>query len=221
VPNAIRGADDFIGGAADALYFAFGGPKVREADATVGGIRVLAIPESAENLTASRKLFSLRLPHAGRADPAVRRGDAADAGLHLRLHAVHQRQDQGRRRLQDDRHPGEQQGRPRGGRATPAGVLRGGAPQEVQHAVSRWRTEVFRRSQHAGRGDQVGLWSGKRFDTSHTGAGEGKRTLVCVNTPDRLSNIFFVRNIWGQLSIALSPYRPHNIFNVLVVWQRV
>jgi uncharacterized protein len=57
VPNAIRGADDFIGGAADALYFAFGGPKVREADATVGGIRMLAIPESVENLTASRKLF--------------------------------------------------------------------------------------------------------------------------------------------------------------------
>src|SRR5262249_11527900 len=49
VPNAIRGADDFIAGSADALYFAFGGPKVREADATVGGIRVLAIPDSAEN----------------------------------------------------------------------------------------------------------------------------------------------------------------------------
>jgi TRAP-type uncharacterized transport system substrate-binding protein len=57
VPNAIRGADDFIAGAADALYFAFGGPKVREADATVGGIRMLAIPDSAENLAASRKLF--------------------------------------------------------------------------------------------------------------------------------------------------------------------
>jgi TRAP transporter TAXI family solute receptor len=57
VPNVTRGADDFIAGAADALYFAFGGPKVREADATVGGIRVLAIPESPENLAASRKLF--------------------------------------------------------------------------------------------------------------------------------------------------------------------
>src|SRR5262245_22801487 len=57
VPNAIRGADDFIAGTADALYFAFGGPKVREADATVGGIRVLAIPDSPENLAASRKLF--------------------------------------------------------------------------------------------------------------------------------------------------------------------
>jgi uncharacterized protein len=57
VPNVIRGADDFIGGAADTLYFAFGAPKVREADASVGGIRVLAIPDSPENLAASRKLF--------------------------------------------------------------------------------------------------------------------------------------------------------------------
>ena len=41
VPNVIRSADDFISGAADMFYFAFGAPKVREVDATVGGIRVL------------------------------------------------------------------------------------------------------------------------------------------------------------------------------------
>jgi len=41
VPNVVRSADDFIGGAADMFYFAFGAPKVREVDATVGGIRVL------------------------------------------------------------------------------------------------------------------------------------------------------------------------------------
>jgi len=58
VPNVIRGADDFIGGAADTLYFAFGAPKLREADATVGGIRMLAIPDSPESLAASRKLFA-------------------------------------------------------------------------------------------------------------------------------------------------------------------
>jgi uncharacterized protein len=57
VPNVIRGADDFIGGAADTLYFAFGAPKVREADATVGGIRMLAIPDSPESLAESRKRF--------------------------------------------------------------------------------------------------------------------------------------------------------------------
>ena len=34
VPNVIRSADDFASGAADAFYFAFGAPKVREVDAT-------------------------------------------------------------------------------------------------------------------------------------------------------------------------------------------
>jgi uncharacterized protein len=57
VPNVIRGADDFISGAVDALYFAFGAPKVREADASVGGIRALDASASPEHLAASRKLF--------------------------------------------------------------------------------------------------------------------------------------------------------------------
>jgi TRAP transporter TAXI family solute receptor len=46
VPNVVRGADDFTSGAADMFFFAFGAPKVREVDATVGGIRVLEIPDS-------------------------------------------------------------------------------------------------------------------------------------------------------------------------------
>ena len=32
VPNIVRGADDFIAGAADAFFFAFGAPKVREVE---------------------------------------------------------------------------------------------------------------------------------------------------------------------------------------------
>ena len=55
VPNVIRGADDFVAGAADTFYFAFGAPKVREVDATVGGIRVLEIPDS--GMAAARKIF--------------------------------------------------------------------------------------------------------------------------------------------------------------------
>jgi hypothetical protein len=43
VPNVIRSADDFASGAADAFYFAFGAPKVREVDVTVGGIRMTEI----------------------------------------------------------------------------------------------------------------------------------------------------------------------------------
>jgi hypothetical protein len=41
VPNVVRSADEFMAGNADMFSFAFGGPKVREADATVGGIRAL------------------------------------------------------------------------------------------------------------------------------------------------------------------------------------
>ncbi len=54
VPNVIRSADDFISGAADAFYFAFGAPKVREADATVGGIRMLEIDE--KGMPAAQKI---------------------------------------------------------------------------------------------------------------------------------------------------------------------
>jgi uncharacterized protein len=55
VPNVIRGADDFVSGAADTFYFAFGAPKVREVDATVSGIRVLDIQQS--GMDAARRIF--------------------------------------------------------------------------------------------------------------------------------------------------------------------
>ena len=57
VPNVLRGADDFVAGANDTFMFSFGGPKVREADATVGGVRALAIIDTPEGLDASRKVF--------------------------------------------------------------------------------------------------------------------------------------------------------------------
>lgn len=55
VPNVIRGADDFASGAADMFFFAFGAPKVREMDATVGGIRALEIPEG--GIVAAQKIL--------------------------------------------------------------------------------------------------------------------------------------------------------------------
>jgi TRAP transporter TAXI family solute receptor len=54
VPNVIRSADDFVSGAADAFYFAFGAPKVREVDATAGGIRMTEIDE--KGMPAARKI---------------------------------------------------------------------------------------------------------------------------------------------------------------------
>jgi len=67
VPNVVRSADDFVSGAADMFNFAFGAPKVREVDATVGGIRALEIPES--GMAAAKKL----LPE-GYLTPAVPNG---------------------------------------------------------------------------------------------------------------------------------------------------
>jgi TRAP transporter TAXI family solute receptor len=55
VPNVMRGADDFASGASDTLFFAFGAPKVREVDASVGGIRVLEVSEG--GMDAARKIF--------------------------------------------------------------------------------------------------------------------------------------------------------------------
>jgi TRAP transporter TAXI family solute receptor len=54
VPNVLRSADDFVSGAADAFYFAFGAPKVREVDATVGGIRMVEIDET--GMPAAKKI---------------------------------------------------------------------------------------------------------------------------------------------------------------------
>jgi TRAP transporter TAXI family solute receptor len=55
VPNVVRSADDFVSGAADMFNFAFGAPKVREVDATVGGIRVLDIDE--KGMPEARKIM--------------------------------------------------------------------------------------------------------------------------------------------------------------------
>ncbi|MSP44389.1 MAG: TAXI family TRAP transporter solute-binding subunit [Xanthobacteraceae bacterium] len=55
VPNVMRSADEFIAGNADMFSFAFGGPKVKEADATVGGIRALEIDET--GMPAAKKVM--------------------------------------------------------------------------------------------------------------------------------------------------------------------
>src|SRR5215212_2983418 len=55
VPNVVRSADDFMAGNSDMFFFTFGGPKVKEADATVGGIRALEIDEA--GMPAAKKIM--------------------------------------------------------------------------------------------------------------------------------------------------------------------
>jgi TRAP transporter TAXI family solute receptor len=55
VPNVMRSADDFVAGAADMYMFAFGAPKVREVDVTVGGTRFLEFNDT-PGLPAARAI---------------------------------------------------------------------------------------------------------------------------------------------------------------------
>ena len=57
VPNVVGGANAFIQGKADAFFFALGAAKVREADASVGGIRALSIEDTPENRAIATKHF--------------------------------------------------------------------------------------------------------------------------------------------------------------------
>ena len=49
-PNVVRAAEDFKSGRVDVLFFALGSAAIKEANAAVGGLRVLAIDDSPEAL---------------------------------------------------------------------------------------------------------------------------------------------------------------------------
>ena len=55
VPSVVGGADAFIAGDSVGFIFAHGAGKVREADAAVGGIRALGVPDTPEALQAIRQ----------------------------------------------------------------------------------------------------------------------------------------------------------------------
>lgn len=56
VPELIRGSDDMAAGRVDSAFFAVGGPKVAEVDASVGGVRFLAVEASDETLAAIQEV---------------------------------------------------------------------------------------------------------------------------------------------------------------------
>jgi len=57
VPNLVRGVDEFVAGRVDVTTFALGSAKVAEADASVGGIRFVDIPNTPKGLEAFKKEF--------------------------------------------------------------------------------------------------------------------------------------------------------------------
>ena len=72
--GVVTSANDFISGKSDGFAFALGAAKVQEANAAVGGIRTLPIPNTPEALAAVRKhlpLAYLRLEQPGPRNPGV------------------------------------------------------------------------------------------------------------------------------------------------------
>jgi TRAP transporter TAXI family solute receptor len=74
VASVVTQADAFIAGKIDGFAFALGAAKVQEANAAVGGIRSLPIPNTPAALAAVRKhlpLAYLRLERPGPRNPGV------------------------------------------------------------------------------------------------------------------------------------------------------
>jgi uncharacterized protein len=68
VPNVVKGADDFAAGKTDAFFFALGAGKVREVDATVGGIRVIGVSDAPDAVERMQKFVPVGV--AGRYEPS-------------------------------------------------------------------------------------------------------------------------------------------------------
>jgi TRAP transporter TAXI family solute receptor len=56
-PNVVRAAEDFKSGKVDVLFFAIGSGSLKEASASVGGIRVLPIDDTPEALARMQKIL--------------------------------------------------------------------------------------------------------------------------------------------------------------------
>jgi len=72
VPNAGAGADAFMAGKVDGFWFAAGSAKVREADAAVGGVRVIKVENTPQNAAIIAKHMPgmyLRLEQPGPDNP--------------------------------------------------------------------------------------------------------------------------------------------------------
>jgi hypothetical protein len=70
-PNIVRSAEDFTAGRTDALFFALGSGALKQAAATVGGLRVLPIDDSDEAIARMQEVLPYSYPIVVNPSPAV------------------------------------------------------------------------------------------------------------------------------------------------------
>ncbi len=110
VPNIVGGANAFMEGSADAFFFALGAAKVREADASVGGIRALPLTNTPESLAALQAIWPAGYLSEARPGPAntgvlepvfmmthdaiiMTGADTPDAAVYALVRALHENPD--------------------------------------------------------------------------------------------------------------------------------
>lgn len=81
VSNIVRAADDFAAGKLDAFFFAFGGGKVKEVDATVGGVRAVPLVNTPEAIAAMQR--ALPQTYAIEVKPAPHLTGVPEPGLFM------------------------------------------------------------------------------------------------------------------------------------------
>ena len=89
-PNVKRGADDFTAGKTDALFFALGSAAVKQAAATVGGLRVLPIDHSPKAIARMQEVLPGSYVTESQAEAGLGRDRQANRCDCLRYGAVHQ-----------------------------------------------------------------------------------------------------------------------------------
>ena len=152
MPNVLRGGDDFIAGANDMFMFAFGGPKVREADATVGGVRAVEIDDKpdaggAQDLPATAISATSRPARSSSASTKPMKVYTIDNILFTNAKMKDDLV------VQDHRHDGEQQGRHGRGRAGAARLLgRHDVSQALPCPYHPGALKYFKDKKHRGQG---------------------------------------------------------------------
>ena len=155
VPNVVRSADDFVSGAADMFFFAFGAPKVREVDATRR-----RHPRASRSTTSRHGCGAARSRRYGYLTDVAPGPVFIGVEKPMKVYTFDNMLFTNAKVPDDfvykfDRDAGEQQGRPDRGAAGAARILRGSGSTRNTTSLPSGRAEILQGQEHRSQGDPV------------------------------------------------------------------